>query len=150
MEFTATIEAGDGGGAFVRLPPGAAEVFGTRARVPVNATFSGIPYRGSTMPAGDGTFRLGITKAVRASAGLAIGDAVEVAVERDEAERTVEVPGDLAAAFAAQPAAAVRFGALSHSQRRAWVDRVTQARRPATRRRRVAEVVEQVAAGGTP
>ena len=150
MEFTATIEAGDGGGAFVRLPAGAAEVFGTRARVPVEATFNGISYRGSTMPAGDGTFYLGVTKAIRAAAGLGIGDTVEVAVERDDAERTLEIPDDLAAALAAQPGAAARFGALSWSHRRTWVDRVTGARRPATRRRRVAEVVERVVSGATP
>jgi hypothetical protein len=44
-------------------------IFGTRASVPVRATFNGVPYRGSAMPLGDGRFGLGITKAVRA-AGL--------------------------------------------------------------------------------
>jgi Domain of unknown function (DUF1905) len=66
IDFEAPIEAGPGGGAFVRLPAAAAEIFGTRARFPVRASFNGVAYRGSTMPLGDGTFCVGVTKAVQA------------------------------------------------------------------------------------
>jgi hypothetical protein len=56
LEFDAVIEAGPGGGSLVVLPEHAADVFGTKARVPVNATFDGIEYHGSTMPMGDGRY----------------------------------------------------------------------------------------------
>ena len=39
IDFEGPIEAGPGGGAFVRLPAAAAEIFGTRARFPVRASF---------------------------------------------------------------------------------------------------------------
>ncbi|MFN2592729.1 MAG: DUF1905 domain-containing protein [Candidatus Dormibacteria bacterium] len=65
LAFEAPVEAGPGGGAFVRLPAEAAEVYGTRARFPVLVTFNGVAYRGSTMPMGDGTFCVGLTRAVR-------------------------------------------------------------------------------------
>ena len=95
LEFDAVIEAGPGGGALVVLPASAADVFGTKARVPVTATFDGIAYRGSTMPMGDGTSCLGIRKSIRTAAKLGIADPVHVVIERDTAERTVEVPADV-------------------------------------------------------
>ena len=81
------------------LPAEAAEVFGTRARFPVRAMCNGVEYRGSTMPMGDGLFCLGLTKAVRAEAGVAIGDEIHVVVVRDTEDRVVEVPHDLAVAL---------------------------------------------------
>src|SRR2546427_12204912 len=92
MAFEARIEAGPGGGAFVRLPADAAEIFGTRARFPVLATFNGVAYRGSTMPVGDGTFCVGVTRAVQARARASGGDAVAVGGERGAGGRTVDVP----------------------------------------------------------
>src|SRR2546423_14053856 len=123
MDFEAPIEAGPGGGAFVRLPADAAEVFGTRARFPVLATFNGVAYRGSTMPLGDGTFCVGVTKAVQAQVGASVGDTVAVVVERDAGERTVDIPPDLAAALSSHPEAAARFEGMGYTHRRedaAW------------------------------
>src|SRR5207244_12593593 len=62
----------------------------TRARFPVLVTFNGVAYRGSTMPIGDGTFCVGVTRAVQARAGASVGDRVAVVVERDAGERTVD------------------------------------------------------------
>ena len=73
LAFDAVIEADRGGGAYVRLPADATSVFGTRARFPVRVTFNGIPYTGSTMPMGDGTFCVGILKSIRTAAGVDIG-----------------------------------------------------------------------------
>src|SRR5437868_3743826 len=99
IRFRGVVRAGLQGGALVVLPGEAAGIFATRARFPVKARFNGIAYRGSAMPVGDGTLCLGITKAIRAEAGIAIGDEVEVMVERDDGERTVDVPEELAAAL---------------------------------------------------
>lgn len=71
-------------------PVDAATTFETRARFPVQATFNGVPYRGSTMPSGDGRFRLGIAKAIPTRAGADVGATVHVVVGRDPAERVVE------------------------------------------------------------
>jgi len=87
LDFEAPIEEGRGGGAFVRLPADAARIFGTRVRFGVQVTFNGLPYRGSTMPMGDGTFCVGVTKAIRAQAGVGIGDSVAVQLRRDDEER---------------------------------------------------------------
>ena len=147
MEFEAPVEEGRGGGALVRLPPGAAEVFGTRARFPVRVTFNGVPYRGSTMPVGDGSFCVGITKAVQARAGVSPGDPVAVVVERDAGERTVEVPPDLAEVLSAHPEAAARFDRMAYTHRKEYAAWVASARKPETRRRRLAEALRMIAEG---
>ncbi len=135
-----------GAGALVVLPEESAAILGTRARVPVRATFNGFAYRGSLMPMGNGRFGLGLTKAIRESAGIAIGDTVHVVVERDEEPRTVEVPDDLSAALRAA-GVADRFDSLAYSHRREYVGWVTGAKRAETRADRVAKAVAMVRAG---
>ena len=148
LEFDAIVERtpGGGGGALVALPREAAQVFGTRARFPVKATFNGVPYRGSTMPMGDGTFCLGVTKAIRAQSGAGVGDTVRVVVERDDEERTVDVPPDLHRALAAA-GLVDRFGRLPYTHRREFVAWVTEAKKPETRTRRLEKAVAMVADG---
>lgn len=144
LEFDAVVRSAQGGGALVQLPEEAAEVFGTRARFPVLAYFNGVEYMGSTMPTGEGRFYVGLTKAVRTDAGVEIGDKVHVVLERDTAERTVEVPVELARAL--EEADLTRsFGALSYSHRREYAQWVSDAQKAGTRERRVAKVVEQIA-----
>jgi hypothetical protein len=127
-----------GHGALVVLPDNSTKIFGTRATVPVRATFNGIPYRGSAMPLGDGRFGLGITKAVRTAAGVPIGDTGHVVVERDAEERAVEVPDDLLVALRAA-GLEDRFAALAPTHRREYVNWITTAKRETTRAARLAK-----------
>lgn len=150
MAFEARIEAGRGGGAFVRLPADASDVFGTRARFPVLVTFNGVAYRGSTMPTGDGAFCIGVTKAVQARAGASVGDTVAVVVERDTGERTVDVPPELAAALASHPEAAQRFEAMAFSHRKEYAAWIASAKKPKTRQRRLDQAINKIAAGQVP
>jgi len=135
-----------GSGALVVLPDTSATIFGTRARVPVRATCNGVEYRGSLMPMGGGTFGLGLTKAIRTAAGVAIGDVVHVVVERDDELRTVEVPEDLSCALRAA-GMDDRFGSLAYTHRREYVASIIGAKRAETRATRVAKVIEMVRAG---
>jgi hypothetical protein len=146
MEFDGIIQAGGGGGAAVALPPDAVEVFATRSRFPVKATFNGEPYRGSTMPVGDGTFCLGITKAIRAAAGVDIGDRVHVVVEGDDEVRTVDVPLDLAGALK-KAGLAERFAGLAFSHRREYVQWIVAAKREQTRAARIQKAVTMIGEG---
>jgi uncharacterized protein YdeI (YjbR/CyaY-like superfamily) len=70
---------------------------------------------------------------------------VLVTVIRDDAERTVDVPDDLAAAL---EAAGMReaFDKLSFSHRREHVAAINDAKKPETRARRIAKAVEMVSA----
>jgi hypothetical protein len=147
VEFDATIVPPPRGvGALVVLPVAAATVFGTRARVPVRATFNGIPYQGSAMPMGEGIFGLGITKAIRAAAGVDLGDSVHVVVERDGEERSVDVPDDLAGALRIA-GLEDGFAAMALTHRREYVRWVTEAKRADTRASRVSKAIAMVGAG---
>ena len=67
----------------------------------------------------------------------------------DDVENLV-VPDDLAAALAAQPEAREQWDAFSRSPRRAILEWITQAKRPETRARRIAEAAEHAARGERP
>lgn len=63
---------------------------------------------------------------------------------------SIEVPDDLAAALASEPAAREMFGRLSRQNRYAVLYRVSTAKRPETRARRIVTFVEMLARGETP
>jgi uncharacterized protein YdeI (YjbR/CyaY-like superfamily) len=63
---------------------------------------------------------------------------------------TAELPDDLAAAIAAQPAAQAMLEILSSTNRYSLIYRVNEAKRVDTRARRIAQFVEMLARGETP
>lgn len=65
-------------------------------------------------------------------------------------QATAEIPADLAAAIAANPDAQAWFDVLTGTNRFALYYRVTEARRPETRARRIANLVEGLARGEPP
>lgn len=136
--------AADRGGAYVEVP---ADVVvglgGGKARTAVSATFDGIPYRGSIVSMGGDGKILGILKDIRSQLGKSPGDKVTVTVERDDAERSVVVPDELAAALDAAALGAT-FNRLSYSHQRAYVGWIEEAKKPETRRRRVTQTIERL------
>src|SRR4051812_4612749 len=93
-KFKAVIKAGDGGGAYVIFPFDVQREFGTKGKVPINVTFDGEPDRSSLFRWGTLEHLIGIPKALRDKIKKQPGDYVEVAVWKDEAVRTVEIPPD--------------------------------------------------------
>lgn len=67
---------------------------------------------------------------------MEIGDTVEAVINVDDAERTVEVPDDLAQALS-KAKLRKAFDALSPSQRKEHVRAITEAKRPETRSKRI-------------
>ncbi len=81
---------------------------------------------------------IGLSKANRALLGVELGAQVQATISLDELPRTVEVPADLAAALAAEPALRAHFDGLAFTHRREYVEWVAGAKRADTRRRRIA------------
>ena len=111
QKFKAKLTAIGPGGAWTILPIpfNVAEVFGTKARVPVAGTMNGFAFRNSLMPEGNGTHRMMVGKEVQAGAKARAGDVVSVVLKRDDEERTVDVPEELAAAFKKEQAGSKVF-----------------------------------------
>jgi bacteriocin resistance YdeI/OmpD-like protein/uncharacterized protein DUF1905 len=144
QRFAGTVEAARGGGAFVVLPGQVLEALGGGKRFRVIGSLNGVAFESSTMGTGGGRVCLGLHKATRAAAGVDIGDSVELEIERDTRPRTVDVPDDLAAALARDPAAQAAFERQSFTQRREQAESVAGAKRAETRERRLAKVLDEL------
>jgi len=141
--FEGIVVVNDGGGAWVEVPGEVITALGGGGRIPVLASFDGIAYPGSIASMG-GCMALGLLKSIRTELGKGDGDPVTVTVERDTAERTVEVPADLAAALEEAGLRKV-FDALSYSHRREHVNAINDAKKPETRARRITKALETLA-----
>ena len=146
FQFTAKIEPGPGGGAFVVFPYDVEKEFGVKDRVPVKATFDGIPYAGSLMRCGAQQHMLGILKSIREQTGKQLGDTVEVAIWKDEGERTVEVPADLASLMK-KHGVQVFFDSLSYTNRKEYCRWITEAKKEETRAARLDKSIEMLRKG---
>jgi hypothetical protein len=130
----------------LRVPPEVVTGLGAGKKPAVRVTIAGHTYR-STVAVMGGEFMIPLSAENRAAAGVAAGDEVEVGVELDTEPREVAVPADFAEALAARPEAQRFFDGLSYSQRRWFVLGIEEAKTPATRERRVAKAVAQLAEG---
>jgi hypothetical protein len=143
-EFEGVLQAGRGGGAYVDLPPGVLAALDRGTRMRVHGRLNGVEFRSSTMPAGGGRACLGVHKSTREAAGAHFGDPVRVEFEVDDTPREVVVPAELAAGLDADPLLRARFDQLAPSRRRELADGVSEAKKPETRRRRIARIVEEL------
>ena len=147
--FTARLEPIESG-TFVVIPTEVVEALRATGRTSVVGTIDGQAFRNQVMPYNfDGIGRqvvMPVNKATRAAIGKNAGDTVDFDVERDERSRSsdVEIPAELAEALAADPAAKAAFDALAPSHRREYAEHVAEAKRPETRVRRAAAVVERL------
>lgn len=125
------------------LPADAVASLGAGKRPPVRVTLRSYTYRTSVGSRG-GRHLVSVSAEHRSAAGVKAGDEVDVLVELDTAPREVAVPDDLAAAFAAAPAALTAFDKLSYSQQQRHVMLIEDAKTPETRQRRVAKAVSDL------
>jgi hypothetical protein len=135
-----------GGGTLVPVPKDVAARLGLKGFPKIQAVIAGTPYRGSLMPMGDGTYRLGVLKAIQAAAGIGLGDRITVELALDTAPRTVEVPADLARALARDSRAAAAWAKLSFTKRKEIARSLEEAKKPETRERRLTQAMERLRA----
>ena len=148
LRMEASLEPRGPAGAFLLTDDQAGLVGGGKKAFPVQVTVNGrvLSLRLARM---GGENMIGLSKAVRAEAGVEIGASYDVEIALDEGERTVEVPADLVAALAADPDAQAAFGALSFTHRKEFARWVEEAKKDETRAQRVTQTVEMVRGGRT-
>lgn len=129
---------------FIPVPFDPAKVFG-RMRAPVKVTVRGHSYR-STIFSMKGCIGVPLRKSNLEAAGLEGHETLEVRLDLDTAERVVKPPADLVKALRAAPRARERWGELSFTRQKEYVDSVTGAKQAETRARRIAKAVREVAA----
>ena len=136
MRFTAVLELGGKTATGIEIPGEIIDSLHAGRRPALRATLNGYTYR-TTVGVLGGMYMLPVSAEHRAAAGLSAGDRVDVEIEVDAEERTVELHPAFAAALEADARAARAFAALSVSRRRQLAEPVGQAKTEETRARRV-------------
>ncbi len=141
LHFKVKIEGKEAGVVAAITPPvNVLAIFGTRARVPVRGTINGFPFRSSLMPM-SGCHMMPVNKVLRDGAGVKPGDVVEVVMEKDEAERTVEAPLVLKRALAKNKAAKANWEKMAFTHKKEIAVLIEGAKQEETRARRLAKVI---------
>jgi hypothetical protein len=132
--------------AILKPPFDVVAVFRRNGRVPVKGTINGFPYRSSLMNMGDGHMMV-INAQMRAGAHCMAGDTVAVLMELDPDKRTVDVPAYLKKTIAGDPKAKEYWSKLSFTHQKEYVREIENAKRPETREKRVAAMMDALRKG---
>ena len=147
QRFSTFVGSDDPSSLFIVVPPKVVAALSGKKRPPVRVTLNGDYTYRSTVSVYGGRYYLPIRREIREMCGLAPGLPVEVALALDEEPRQVEIPDDLASAFACDSEARAVFDRLSFTHQREYVEWITGAKREATRTRRVAQTPEMLRNG---
>lgn len=147
QRFTTLVGSEDPSSLFIVVPPEVVAALSEKKRPPVRVTLNGDYTYRSTIAVYSGRYILPLRREIRKACGLELGSPMEVTLALDEEPRIVEVPGDLAKAFAGDPEANSAFDKLSFTHQREYVEWITGAKREATRTRRVAQTLEMLRNG---
>ena len=125
----------------ITIPFDVEKVFGAK-RVPVIVSINGARHR-STIVKMSGKYMVGVPKVFREAAGVNAGDSITVSLEKDAAERTVEIPKDLLSALEKANLTTV-FEKMSYTHRKEYANAVMDAKKEETRIRRIEKTIEQL------
>jgi hypothetical protein len=122
------------------IPDEVVEELGGGRKPKVVVTIGAHTWRSSIANMG-GQFMLGVSMENRAAAGVAAGQVLDVDVELDTAERTVDVPVDLAAELGKDDALGATWDRWSFTRRKEAARALTEAGKPETRTRRLEKLL---------
>ncbi|MDF2557428.1 MAG: hypothetical protein K0R71_1256 [Bacillales bacterium] len=139
-EFDAELKL-ERNGAYIEFPYDVHVEFGTKGRVAVQATFDGVPYRGSLMKMGTNCHIVGVLKEIRAKIGKGDGDMVHVTIMQDVESREKEIPEILSIEFEKCTEVKEFFNSLTDSQKNKFIDFINSAKQETTRFSRLEKVM---------
>jgi hypothetical protein len=145
-KFKAKIESASGGGAYILFPYDTQKEFGTKGKVPVKATFDGVPYTGSLIKYGQPQHMLGVLKSIREQIGKAPGDTIDITVCKDEGPRVLEVPAAFKTAMKKEDILPF-FEKLSYTHRKEYCRWIIEAKKEETRSARLTKAIEMLKKG---
>ncbi len=106
-------------------------------KVTIDGTYSFV----YTIAVMGGRNMIGFSAAHRAASGLNGGDEVEIDLQLETAPREVDMPPELTAALAADPAAAAAFEKLSFTFRKEHARSISEAKAEETKQRRLDKIM---------
>lgn len=144
--ITAEIKEGYGGGAYIEIPFDVEKEFGKK-RVKVKVLFEEVPYRGLLVRMNTECHILGIRKDIREKLKKNIGDLVNVRIEEDHEARVVEVPEDVLKALNKNQTINDKFGKLSYTHQKEYVNWINEAKKEETRKSRIEKMISMLSSG---
>ncbi len=120
--------------------------FATKGKVPVRATFNGVPYAGSLIKYRNPLHMMGVLKSIREQIGKGPCDTIEVVVWKDEEVRTVEMPAQFEKLIKKEGLLPV-FEKLSYTHRKEYCRWITDAKKEETRSKRLWKAIEMLKKG---
>ena len=146
MRFRTTILQNGKTAMGFEVPPDVVEALGAGKRPPVSVTINGYIYRNTVAVMG-GAYMIGVSAEHRGPARVKGGDEVDIDLALDTAPREIQVPPELAAALAADPAARATFEKLSYSNKSWHTLQVTGTNNAETRARRIEKSIAALREG---
>ncbi|MCK9860695.1 YdeI/OmpD-associated family protein [Paenibacillus sp. ATY16] len=130
----------------MEVPAEVIESLGSSKRPAVCVTLGEYTYR-TTVGSMGGKYMIPVSAEVRAAAGSAAGEEVEVNIELDNAPRKLVVPEDFSGALEQQLEARRFFEGLSYSNRRRFILNIEEAKTAETRQRRMDKAISLLSEG---
>ncbi|GMK47411.1 hypothetical protein PghCCS26_45410 [Paenibacillus glycanilyticus] len=146
MKFRATIELSKKTATGIEVPAEVIEGLGSSKRPAVCVTLGEYTYR-TTVGSMGGKYMIPVSAEVRAAAGVAAGEEVEVNIELDNEPRELVVPEDFYGALEQQLEAKRFFEGLSYSNRRRFILNIEEAKTAETRQRRMDKAISLLSEG---
>lgn len=143
QSFTAVIKRYDPGWHYIDMPFDVKELFGNSSRISVNASVDGFCYNTSLIPGATGHYMV-ISQEMREATGKVLGDTLSVMLDLDDKPREMAVPADIQQALKKNTVACERFTALAYVQRKKYTQWIIDAKKPETRVKRIARLVEEM------
>ena len=115
------------------------KIFG-KGYIRVKGTIDGLPLKGvSLMPRKEGSHCMAIKLSIRKAIKKEAGDIVVFVLERDNDE--MEIPVELQEAFEASPEAKELFDSYTYSNKKYFIQHITEAKSQATKDKRAVESI---------
>ncbi|MFL1484944.1 YdeI/OmpD-associated family protein [Marinobacter sp. LN3S78] len=133
--------------AFVILPKEASDGLPRRGRTTVAGALNGHRFQETLEPDGQLSHWLRVSRELRDTADVNVGDTVTLEIRPVEQEPEPEVPPDLAEALAAAPEARQVWDGTTTIARLDWIHWVVSAKQAKTRAKRIRDACDMLAEG---
>ena len=120
----------------IKIPEEIIEKLGGGKKPLVKVTINNFTYRSAVAVMG-GAYMVGVNAENREAAKVKGGDKIDVTIELDTEERTIEIPAELQKAFSKNAAAKKIFESLSNSKKKALTIPIANAKTDETRNRNI-------------
>lgn len=137
----------DASWAFVILPKDVSEKLPRRGRTTIDGAMNGYGFQATLEPDGKLSHWMHVSSALRAAAGVDIGDVVTLEIMPVEQEPEPDIPPDLLPALTANPEARAVWDSTTTIARLDWIHWITSAKQAKTRAQRIDNACDMLVSG---